>query len=95
MQTSIHELSRASAVFTATVGSHSETLWKKATPAANVTSGGFLLQRYCASAGLIPLASEWWHFNDIPQTNASISMNNTVNYSIATSFSEPPRMVDR
>jgi D-alanyl-D-alanine dipeptidase len=92
MQTAIHELSRASAIFTATVGSHSETLWKKATPAANVTVGSFLLQTYCASAGLTPLASEWWHFNDIPQTNASVLMKNNGNYSIATSCSEPPRM---
>jgi D-alanyl-D-alanine dipeptidase len=90
MQTDIHELSRASAVFTAVVGSHSETEWKKATPAANVTQGGYLLQGYCASAGLTPLASEWWHFNDIPQTNASITMKNTGNYSIGASFSEPP-----
>jgi D-alanyl-D-alanine dipeptidase len=91
MQTAMHELSKASAVFTATVGSHSETAWKKAIPAANVTEGGFLLQRYCASAGLVPLASEWWHFNDIPQTNASTAMRNTGNYSIGASHSEPPR----
>jgi D-alanyl-D-alanine dipeptidase len=90
MQTDIHELSMASAIFTATVGSHSETEWKKATPAANVTEGGFLLQRYCASAGLTPLASEWWHFNDIQQTNASVAMKNTGDYSISASFSEPP-----
>ena len=23
------------------------------------------LQRYCTGAGLTPLASEWWHFNDL------------------------------
>lgn len=24
-----------------------------------------LLQSYATDAGLIPLASEWWHFNDL------------------------------
>lgn len=28
------------------------------------SEGAKRLQNYCADAGLIPLASEWWHFND-------------------------------
>ena len=28
------------------------------------------LQNYCTSAGMSPLASEWWHFNDLDAKEA-------------------------
>lgn len=30
-----------------------------------MTEGAKLLQKYCTSAGLSPLCSEWWHFNSL------------------------------
>jgi D-alanyl-D-alanine dipeptidase len=90
MQSAIHELSKASAIFTTTVAAHSETAWKSATPSGNITEGSLLLQKYCTDAGLTPLASEWWHFNDIRQTDVSVAMENTGRYSIESSFSAPP-----
>ena len=65
MPTPIHELSRAAATFTAPVNSYSATAWKEAelSEAMNVPALG--LQDYCTGAGLTPLSSEWWHFNDL------------------------------
>ena len=34
------------------------------TEAFAASEGAKRLQQYCTDAGLIPLASEWWHFND-------------------------------
>jgi D-alanyl-D-alanine dipeptidase len=81
MQTVIHELSRASTIYTTTSG---------AALSPNITEGSLLLQRYCVNAGLAPLASEWWHFNDNAQTKASVAMGNTGWYSIEASYSTPP-----
>ena len=67
MPTPIHELSRAAATYTAPVAINSTTAWKNAelstAMAANESALG--LQRYCTDAELTPLASEWWHFNDL------------------------------
>jgi D-alanyl-D-alanine dipeptidase len=57
MPTEIHNLGREAAVYT---GPNSRTL--SASMAANEYAMN--LQKYCISAGLSPLASEWWHFND-------------------------------
>ncbi len=67
MPTPIHELSPAAATFKTPVASNSSAAWKKAelteTMAASESALG--LQKYCTDAGLSPLASEWWHFNDL------------------------------
>ncbi len=65
MPSPMHELSNASVVFAVPVTSRSTTAWKKVKPAKNITEGALLLQKYCTDAGLTPLASEWWHFNDL------------------------------
>ena len=65
MPTVIHELSRAAATFTTPVGSNSTTAWKSAALAPSMNESAIQLQRYCTNAGLSPLASEWWHFNDL------------------------------
>ena len=67
MPTRIHELSSRSAVFTTGVYTQDENLWKWATTTESFQSsfGAKQLQKYCTSAGLTPLASEWWHFNDL------------------------------
>lgn len=67
MPTPIHELSMAAATYTEPVAVFSSTAWKSApmTPAMAASEPALALQRYCTSAGLTPLASEWWHFNDV------------------------------
>lgn len=67
MPTPIHELSRAAATYTAPVTINSTTAWKNAemTQAMASNKPALGLQRYCTGAELTPLASEWWHFNDL------------------------------
>lgn len=35
-----------------------------------MTEDALRLKRYCTQAGLSPLASEWWHFNDLEAKEA-------------------------
>jgi D-alanyl-D-alanine dipeptidase len=81
MQTAMHELSKASTIYTTTSG---------AALSPNITEGSLLLQKYCVAGGLAPLASEWWHFNDTVETSESMAMGNAGWYSIAASHSLPP-----
>ncbi|MHB1152264.1 MAG: M15 family metallopeptidase [Eubacteriales bacterium] len=65
MPTQIHELSIAAAAFTYPVSTDSATDWQNAILSNTMNEAAKLLQKYCTTAGLTPLASEWWHFNDI------------------------------
>jgi D-alanyl-D-alanine dipeptidase len=65
MPTNIHELSAKTAVFKYGVATDSKTAWKSAPFSSTITEGAKRLQNYCTSADLTPLASEWWHFNDL------------------------------
>ncbi len=71
MPTPIHELSPAAAAFTTPIGPNSATAWKsgKLTEGMLLSDSAQGLQRYCTSAKLSPLASEWWHFNDLDSRN--------------------------
>ena len=69
MHTPMHELSIASVVFSSAPNSRSPTAWLEAEFADNVTAGTRLLHKYMTEAGLTPLASEWWHFNDLEFTD--------------------------
>ncbi|CEG28762.1 D-alanyl-D-alanine carboxypeptidase family protein [Bacillus sp. B-jedd] len=71
MPTPIHELSGTSAIFTSPVNSKSPSAWKNAkyTDSMNGNEAARKLQAYCRAAGLSPLASEWWHFNDLEAMN--------------------------
>ena len=65
MPTAMHELSAAAASLAEPVASRDPDAWRQAAPAPAMTEGALLLQSYCTAAGLTPLASEWWHFNDL------------------------------
>ena len=65
MPTAMHELSAAAASLAEPVASRDPDAWRQANPAPAMTEGALLLQSYCTAAGLTPLASEWWHFNDL------------------------------
>ncbi|MEK4671193.1 hypothetical protein [Niallia sp. FSL R7-0271] len=65
MPSQIHELSGKSAIFTTPVTSSNATAWKHATYTVSMNDAAKLLQKYATEAGLTPLASEWWHFNDL------------------------------
>ena len=70
MPTNMHELSAAAATFTYPVSSGSKTAWKNVPLANTMTQAAKQLQNYCTSVGMSPLASEWWHFNDLDAKDA-------------------------
>ncbi|MDN6640125.1 MAG: D-alanyl-D-alanine carboxypeptidase family protein [Tetragenococcus sp.] len=65
MPSPMHELSSASAVFTQPVTSLDEDAWKDAELRPEMNQAALALQGYFVNAGMTPLASEWWHFNDL------------------------------
>lgn len=65
MPSEIHELSSQSAIFTTGVTSRNDIAWRTAVYNERMNEAAILLQRYNTHAGLTPLASEWWHFNDL------------------------------
>ena len=65
MPTPIHELSAAAVSLIKPVSSASASAWKDVEPAASMTEDALRLKHYCTGAGMSPLASEWWHFNDL------------------------------
>ena len=89
MHSPMHELSIASVVFRDAVHSRSESAWRNTSFAENVTAGTVLLHRYLTRAGLTPLASEWWHFNDLEHTDFN-DTENVGKYFVDKTFSMPP-----
>jgi len=73
MPTAMHELSPAAASMAYGVDSKSAAAWRKVPVAGTMTNAAKLLRGYCADAGLSPLASEWWHFNDLDARSATKS----------------------
>lgn len=61
----IHELSAAAVSMKKPVNSYSETAWISVELADTMTDDAVRLRNYCTGAGMSPLASEWWHFNDL------------------------------
>ncbi|HEX5351273.1 MAG TPA: hypothetical protein VFW58_06580 [Trichococcus sp.] len=90
MPTTIHELSMASATFTGPVKSSSPTAWLQATLADTMNEAAILLQRYCTDAGLTPLASEWWHFNDLDARFSTEGNSSKGEYLLDATISEAP-----
>ena len=70
MPTQMHELSARAVAFSYPVSSASKTAWKNVPLAKTMTQAAKQLQNYCTSAGMSPLASEWWHFNDLDAKEA-------------------------
>ncbi len=77
MPTQMHELSRAAATFSTPVDSKSKTAWKNVKFAPSMNDAAIKLQNYFTSFGLTPLASEWWHFNDLD--TRELTKNNSSN----------------
>jgi D-alanyl-D-alanine dipeptidase len=90
MQTDIHELSVEAAVFSSSVHARSATAWIGAPVSERATPGTILLQKYNTDAGLTPLASEWWHFNDLENTAWAIEIDNIGEYLIEKTYSSAP-----
>ena len=94
MPTTIHELSMASATFTGPVKSSSPTAWLQANLADTMNEAAILLQRFCTDAGLTPLASEWWHFNDLDARFATEDNSSKGEYLLDATMSEAPEAAE-
>lgn len=90
MPTRMHELSPAAAVFTGPVSGRSSTAWKKATLAPSMNAPAKRLQKYMTDAGLTPLASEWWHFNDLDALALSKAGKSAGKFALSQVVSEVP-----
>ena len=71
MPTRMHEVSSAACTFKQPVSSKDKEAWKYADLADSMTYDAIVLQQICTDAGLTPLASEWWHFNDLDAREAA------------------------
>lgn len=91
MPTQMHELSKAAATFTTPVNSKSKTAWKSASLAPSMTSGAIKLQNYFTSFGLTPLASEWWHFNDLDTRELTKDKGSNGKFYLTEILSEIPK----
>lgn len=90
MPTEIHELSAASVTFESPVSSKSATAWLGAKPSETMNSEALLLQKYNTDAGLTPLASEWWHFEDLACLELGECSGSTGEYFIQKNYSIAP-----
>lgn len=90
MPTQMHELSQAAATFTAPVAVNSATAWKSAQLAEDMNDPAQALQRYCTGAGLTPLSSEWWHFNDLETRSQVLERPGTGGFEIKACLSTIP-----
>ena len=90
MPSPMHELSPRSVVFTRQY-SHTGTNWRAQPLAANFAANlpAQKLQKYCTDAGLTPLCSEWWHFND-NQIRPSVKNAGKGGFEITTCLSTQP-----
>lgn len=90
MPTPIHELSAAAVAMNKPVSSTVPDAWKGAKPAASMTAEALRLRDFCIAAGMSPIASEWWHFNDL-HTKAIIGDRYTTEaFYLDTCVSEKP-----
>jgi len=90
MPTVMHELSPLAATFTQPVSSSSADAWRTATLARSMTEGAILLQRYLTDAAFTPLASEWWHFNDLESVRFANDSGIRGEFFTSTVYSKPP-----
>lgn len=65
MPTEMHELSVKAINYQKPFPSSQKTGWENLPLASTMTGDARLLRYICTGAGLTPLASEWWHFNDL------------------------------
>lgn len=91
MPSSFHELSIASVTFTEPVDSYSDSAWRMSIFASSMNQAAKDLQTYSTKAGLSPLASEWWHFNDLSQELDVKAAGNIGQYQVRTVQSKIPR----
>jgi len=90
MPTSIHELSPMAITLVEPVSSRSRDAWREVALADTMTPGAILLQKYFDEAGFTPLASEWWHFNDLEGAAVATELEMEGPFLLGDILSVPP-----
>lgn len=88
MPTQMHELSKEAATYAYSVSNKNIETLRKTPFAKNMNNEAKLLQRYCMNANLSPLASEWWHFEDLETKEITKNNYSTGRYYITECYSE-------
>ena len=65
MPTAMHELSPLAISLAEPAPSRDRDAWRAIPLADTMTPGAIILRNYFDRAGFTPIASEWWHFNDL------------------------------
>ncbi|MEC6748878.1 SH3 domain-containing protein [Marinilactibacillus sp. XAAS-LB27] len=91
MQTPFHELSTASAMFTEPIAARDQQGWRNMELSNAVTEPALRMQNYMTEAGFTPLASEWWHFNDIDALDNLKESAGTGEFRITEVKNNPPK----
>ncbi|MCL1998035.1 MAG: hypothetical protein FWG65_04625 [Turicibacter sp.] len=89
MPSPMHELSVAAVAFTRPINITSVAQIANNPPAPGMTEAALLMQAYFASNGFVPLASEWWHFDDQAAIRVASSLGIIGDFTIETVFSVP------
>ena len=90
MPSQMHELSYIASPFDGPVDPNSKTAWQSVNPSPRATSGSRLLQKYFTDQGMTPLASEYWHFNDLDTRAATKSNPSYGRYTLDGCYSIVP-----
>lgn len=90
MPSPIHELSTRSVSLRYPVNTRSKTAWRDVPPAEAMNEPALALRTYCTDAGLTPIASEWWHFNDLDCSETVDESGNAGQFKVADNMSRSP-----
>ena len=90
MPSPMHELSIRSINYVHSYSSTNPVGWESVGLAPTMTNDAKLLQYICTSAGMTPLASEWWHFNDLNTYTLVRSLNHTGEFTTSVCVSALP-----
>ena len=92
MPSEVHELSIRAIIYYNPISTTSPTAWIGVPFRTGITqdSAAAIMQRYFTDAGFTPIASEWWHFNDLASIEIARSIGTNGRFHISTIYSIPP-----
>jgi D-alanyl-D-alanine dipeptidase len=90
MPSEMHELSPQAVVFARAISINSADSIRGVPHAETFTSGALALQGYFVDVGFLPLASEWWHFDDPEAMRVARSLGIRGEFFIDTAYSTAP-----
>lgn len=95
MYSPIFELSTASAMLMRPIAARDRVGWKEIPYQDHVNEEAQRLEAYMFEADMIPIASEWWHFNDIDVLEAFEEELGEGNFHLDRVFNLPPSAIEQ